>query len=227
TFAGTSGRLDRQRPADRPVRPSACRGTAHGRRSSRHLTGGFAALDLVTVQRARSCSRAGGDIVTGRSRARSLEVETRSLAVERGTRSTGSDTGEGLTAPSDRLRPAGGRIERRCLLGGQALPLSHPPTVPPARLGRNRPSDLAPGRRLRIAPSLDPKLAPRCVAWGEPYGVLAVDGLRLVVRTGSCQLPPDLRECASSQVSATCCPPTICRGFPRVFGVSRRHTTAQ
>ena len=35
-------------------------------------------------------------------------------------------TGQGPNRPSDRPRPAGCRIEGRCLLGGRALPVSHP-----------------------------------------------------------------------------------------------------
>ena len=123
-------------------------------------------------------------------------------------------TGQGPNRPSDRPRPAGCRIEGRCLLGGRALPVSHPRRSLP-HPGRRRRSDLAPGRRLRIAPSLA-RSRPYCRGGGFRRGCPVVDVVTLVARPRCCQLPADLHRCAKVQVGDVTSDQTISRLWPTV-----------
>ena len=134
-------------------------------------------------RRRRRRRRPGCD---GTTRERSRGADCR----RRGVRGPGPETGQGPDRPSDRPRPAGCRIERRCLLGGRALPVSHPPGSPSP--GRRRRSDLAPGRRLRIAPSLA-RRRHVTVAEGVRGGCPVMDDAHPGGPGACCQLPADLR----------------------------------
>ena len=111
------------------------------------------------------------------------------------------ETGQGPHRPSDRPRPAGCRIEGRCLLGGRALPVSHPR----GRLPHLRATTaVGPGTRTALAHCAVPGPKPAvCVAEGDSVaGVLWWTALTLVAPPASCQPAADLRRCAKPQVGA-------------------------
>ena len=156
-------------------------GPSRASSSGTALTRGRAA----TVQRPGAGGGAGG---SGRDR----RPTGGALALE---------TGQGPDRPSDRPRPAGCRIEGRCLLGGRALPVSHPRGTPPHP---GATTAIGPGTWTALAHCAvpGPKPARVCRGGGFLVGVLWWTSLTLVAPTGPCQPPRDLRRCAKPQVAA-------------------------
>ena len=111
-------------------------------------------------------------------------------------RSPARKTGKGPNRPSDRPRPAGCRIEGRCLLGGRALPVSHPRWLPAAQAT----AAVGPGTRTALAHCAVPGPKSATVAEGDSSWVSCGGRRYLGGATPCCQLPPDLHRCAKVQV---------------------------
>ena len=105
----------------------------------------------------------------------------------RGVRGRAPETGQGPDRPSDRPRPAGCRIEGRCLLGGRALPVSHPPGSP----SPGATPAVGPGTRTALAHCAvpGPKPARDCRGGRFVVGVLWWTSLTLVAPSAVLSTP--------------------------------------
>src|SRR4029079_13732505 len=109
------------------------------------------------------------------------------------------ETGQGPDRPSDRPRPAGWRIEGRCLPRRWALPVSHPPPAPSPVAT----TAIGPGTRTALAHCAVPGPKPARMSRRRfRVGVLWWTSFTLGSPPAVCQPVADLRRCAKPQVGA-------------------------